>query len=129
VRALALALCSAALFGCSLFQPTVTVEPEVCKALSGTTKTACAAAGDLIVKGYVALASVNKTIGDNVKAGGLTKAEAQEYLNKSIDARKKLDKAYAVFNAGNYADALSQANITTAVLNALVTELAARAKK
>jgi hypothetical protein len=115
---------------CAIFAPyaesTVVADPAVCVALPADAKTSCRLAADVLNKSYVSLAAVNATIKDNVLAGAFTPAYAQSLLDKSIDTRKKLDKAYTAFQAGSYADALSQANIVNTLLTALTAELVKR---
>lgn len=129
MKALVLAV-ALALTGCAGFmEKASTKDPIVCSQLPDATKATCAAAGDAILKGYVALAAASRTIRDNVASGAYTDAYAQESLNKVIDARKKLDAAYDVLQKGDFSQSLSQANIVNTVLTALMAELTKRAQE
>jgi hypothetical protein len=119
--------------GCALVQPftqsTVMADPAVCKALPDAAKASCREAADVLNKSYVSLAAVNGTIRENVLSGAYSPAVAQALLDKSVDGRKKLDLAYKAFQSGNYADALSQANLVNTLLTALTAELAKRVEQ
>jgi hypothetical protein len=128
-KILAIALI-ALLSGCAMFTDRAsTADPKVCTQLPDAVKATCAAAGDAILKGYVALAAANRTIQDNKASGAYTKEYAQAQLDKTIAARKKLDAAYEVFQKGDFSQSLSQANIVNAVLTALMAELTKRAQE
>lgn len=130
LAALALAI---SLSGCALFQPYTEpvskVDPKVCLGLPDAAKAVCKEAGDTILKGYVSIASADGKIAKNKKAGIYTAQQAQGYLDKMIDGRKKLDNVRDIFNSGNYADALSQANIVDTLLATLTEELAKQVAK
>jgi hypothetical protein len=128
------ALALAILSGCALFTPyqapVSQKAPVVCEAVTAEgAKTACAEAGDVLIKAYVTLAAVNQDIKETAPTGVWTKAQAQGYLDRSKDARQRLDKAWTIFAAGDYQSALSQANITTTLLVALEKEVATQAAK
>lgn len=122
-----------ALTGCALVQPytesTVQVDPVVCQPLPATAKTACRTAADSLTKGYATLAGFNGQIARKKAAGIYTKAEAQALLDKSIAARKDLDKARDVFQKGDYAKALSQTALLDLAINTLEKELTKQAKE
>jgi hypothetical protein len=120
--------------GCALFQsyqePVSTQAPVVCNALTADgAKSACAEAGDALIKAYVTLDAVDLDIKQTAPTGIWTKAQAQSYLDRSKDARKKLDKAWEVFASGDYQSALSSANVTATLITDLEQELAKQAAK
>lgn len=122
-----------ALSGCALFQPytesVVAVDPVVCTALPAAAKTACRTAADSLTKGYATLAGFNGQIARKKVAGIYTKPQAQALLDKSIAARKNLDKARDVFLQGDYAKALSQTALLDLAISALEKELTKEASK
>jgi hypothetical protein len=122
-----------AITGCALFQPysesTVVADPAVCAALPAAAKDTCRLAADSLTKGYATLAGYNGQIARKKTAGIYTKAQAQALLDKSVAARKDLDKARAVFLQGDYAKALSQTKLLDLALGALEKELAKEAAK
>ena len=126
---LALALLS----GCALFQPysesVVVVDPVVCAALPDAAKSTCRAAADSLTKGYATLAGFNGQIARKKASGIYTKAQAQALLDKSVAARKDLDKARIVFQQGDYAKSLTQTALLDLAFNALEKELAKQAQE
>lgn len=121
------------LSGCALFQSydesVVVVDPVVCQPLPDAAKTTCRTAADGLTKGYATLAGFNGQIKRKNAAGIYTKAQAQALLDKSIAARKDLDKARDVFDQGNYAKALSQTGLLDIAIGALEKELAKEARQ
>ena len=119
--------------GCALFEPyqaPVSNKPAVvCQAFNGDAATACAQAGDVIIKAYVTLAALDQDIAQTAPAGIWTKAQAQSYLDQSKAAHAKLDAAWDVYSTGNYAAALDQANLTMTLITALEKQVAAEAAK
>lgn len=115
------------LAGCAFFQqysePVTKVDPVVCTTLPEAAKAVCKEAGDSIVKGYATLAGYNGQIAKKKSAGIYTQEYAQGLLNKSIAARKELDKARDVFDSGKYADALSQSGVVDILISSLEKEL------
>jgi len=105
------------------------IEPAVCTTLPTVTRLSCAKAGEALQKGYILLAAINTTILDNVKSEVWTREQGREYLVKSLDAREKLDRAYVVFQKGDYSKAMEQTNIINFVIAALQKEIAAQARK
>lgn len=130
---LGLAVGFAMLTGCALFQqyaePVSKVDPVMCQALPDAARAVCKEAGDVLVKGYVSIAAANGTIAKKKKSGEYSEEQKVAYLAKTIDARKRLDKAHDVFKTGNYAEALSQANIVDTLLTTLTAELAKQVAK
>lgn len=122
-----------ALTGCALFEAysesVVVVDPVICQPLPEAAKAACRTAADSLTKGYATLTGFNKQIGRKKAAGIYTKAQAQALLDKSIAARKDLDKARDVFLQGDYAKALSQTALLDLAINTLEKELAKEASK
>lgn len=112
-------------FGCAvLTDPVSQKNPAVCASLPSAAQSTCNEAGQAFLKAEGLLIAVNQTIKQNADARLWTKAQAQSYLDRSKDARTKLDAAYAVFKNGDYGAALSQANLTNTLLQALLTEVA-----
>lgn len=120
-------LALALLAGCGFLkpytEPVAKVDPAVCKALPDAAKAVCKEAGDVLLKGYVSIASANGVIAKKKKSGEYSDEQKNAYLDKTLDARKKLDKARDVFISGNYADALSQAKVVDTLLAVLTAEL------
>lgn len=69
------------------------------------------------------------TLNDDLGQGVLTPDEVQSYLDELKELRKQLDDAQAAIKSGNYASALSQANVTKTLLTLMVKEAAAAAAK
>jgi hypothetical protein len=133
MRTLLAILAAVLLSNCAFFQPYTEpvskVDPVACKALPDAAKAVCKEAGDVLVKGYVSIAAANGTIAKKKKSGEYTEEQKNAYLDKTLDARKRLDKAHDVFKKGNYAEALSQANVINTLLTTLTAELAKQVAK
>lgn len=121
------------LFGCAFFQsydePVVVVDPVVCQPLTDAAKTTCRAAAESLTKGYATLAGFNGQIKRKKAAHIYTTEQAQALLDKSVAARKDLDKARDVFQRGDYANALSQTGLLDLAIGSLEKELAKEASK
>jgi hypothetical protein len=121
------------LAGCGLMtqysEPVTQIDPKVCVALPDAAKALCKEAGDSLLKGYATLAGHNAKIAQKKEAGIYTREQAQEMLDKSVAARKELDKATEVFKNGDYASALSSYNLTNLLIQSLEKELAKQAAK
>lgn len=119
--------------GCAPFsqysEPVTQVDPKVCVALPDTTKAVCKEAGDTLLKAYATLAGHDGRIASKKEAGIYTREQAQALLDKSIAARKDLDKARDVFLNGDYAGALASTNLTNLAITALEKELSKQAAK
>jgi hypothetical protein len=111
--------------GCAVFtDPVSQKNPAVCAQIAATAQPVCNEAGQAFLKAEGLLIAVNQTIKQNADARLWTKDQAQSYLDRSKAARLKLDAAYDVFKSGDYGAALSQANLTNTLLQALLTEVA-----
>lgn len=86
-------------------------------------------AESLIGEGYAMLISLNTVIEQNVDAKVWTKSQAQEYLDSSRAARKKLDSARELLRLGDVAGAASQAQLIKRVLLELQQKIAAQARR
>jgi len=122
-----------ALQSCAFFQsydePVVVVDPVVCQPLPDAAKVTCRTAADGLTKGYATLAGFNGQIKRKKAAGIYTREQAQALLDKSIAARKDLDKARDVFQQGDYAKTLSQTGLLDLAIGALEKELAKEASR
>lgn len=133
MKAIGLVATALLLAGCALFQSydesVVVIDPVVCQPLPDAAKTTCRTAADGLTKGYATLAGFNGQIKRKKAAGIYTKPQAQALLDKSIAARKDLDKAREIFQQGDYAKALSQTGLLDFAIGALEKELAKEANR
>lgn len=90
---------------------------------------AVAAARTVIDEGYALLTAVNKVIGENVSAGVWSKAQAQDYLDRSREMRIRLDSARDMLRAGDPLNAKNQAELIRTAILALQKRIAADARK
>lgn len=80
----------------------------------------------VVNEGYRLLAAVDREIGQAAADRIWTSAEAQKYLDQSIGYRKQLD-GYAKLIGTDAAAALSQANITNAIVDEFLKAVIAKA--
>jgi hypothetical protein len=83
----------------------------------------------MIDEGYALVISLNKVIEQNARERIWTQAQAQGYLDKSADARARLDGARELMRLGDITGATNQAELVRAALLTLQREIAAAARK
>jgi len=113
------------LSGCFATQPISARDPKACATLPEAAQKTCNAAGQAFLTGEGMVSAINQTIKQNAESPGLfTKAELTAFRARVKEAQAKMDDAYDVFKNGDYTGALSQANLTNALLKALLAEVA-----
>lgn len=114
--------------GCALFQsaPLAKNQLVTCANSNATVTETCNHAVDVLEKANVLLASVNDTIDSNYLAKTLTKDQALAYRARTKEADAQIDKALDLLTSAQFGDALSQANVTKALIEALDREIAAQ---
>lgn len=135
-RPLAIAALTLLCAGCGFLQSKLTTDEPlasknlvICGNAPVQLQATCNEAVKVIEKSDILLAAADDTIAQNVGAQVWTKAESQAYLDRSKDAGQKLDAAFATLTKGGYLDALSQANLTNALILKLQKDIAAKARK
>lgn len=83
-----------------------------------------------VAEAYTTITAVDRVIESNAKEGlWASKAEAQSYLAKAKDARKKVNEARLFLKAGDWSSAENQAQAIQAVLVVLQREVVRERKK
>jgi len=116
---------------CALFQkePLAKVQLISCANPNPTVTTTCNQVVDVLEKTNLLVASINTAIDDKFNAKLLTKVQAQGFRDKTKQADKELDSVLDSIKNFNFSTALTQANATKFLLEALDKELAAQIAK
>ncbi len=117
--------------GCAIFskEPLAKKQLVSCANPNPSITAVCNEAVDMVEKSNILVAMINTSVDNQFNAKLLTKSQAQGYRDRTKQADAQLDNATKSIQSFNFSTALTQANATKFLLEALEKEVAAQVAK